>query len=495
MGVVYAKESSNPVDLNQSSKKKIFTNESTKSSTDAMEDLQTIFSNKSRLPREEENLQTKSIDLHGIKARVDKVHVDGLMRTKDDIVKSQVMDLFKAKDFQDVIIRAYKIHEKLEALGCFRRIGIYIDTSQGPEATPDGVEVTFKVREMRRLVGGVNTMVGNNEGSLMVSAKAPNLCGRGERVQMEYSHGTKSSINFNISAFKPFPRSLYNAALTGTIFNSTNDFPWSGFKQNDKGLLFDVELNPTSAFKHNIQYEAAFRNITCSKQATFRVREQCGPNLKSALRYIWTIDKRNSPIFPVAGSFMRLTTEMAGLGGDIGFFKNEFAIQSNWSPHEYLTFQLGFQCGLLNTISNDLKISIADHFFLGGPLNLRGFDMRGCGPRYDGNSVGGEMYWAAALHIYTPLPFRPGRNSFGDLFRLHGFMNAGNLSNFSFKYGNIYSENLRIFTENVRLAVGGGLAMKLGNVARIELNLIAPLMFMRSDVLQQFQFGIGVQYL
>lgn len=61
--------------------------------------------------------------------------------------------------------------------------------------------------------------------------------------------------------------------------------------------------------------------------------------------------------------------------------------------------------------------------------------MRGCGPRYDGNSVGGEMYWAAALHVYTPLPFRPGRNSFGDLFRLHGFINGGNLSTFTFTYG------------------------------------------------------------
>lgn len=65
---------------------------------------------------------------------------------------------------------------------------------------------------MRRLVGGINTMVGNNEGSLIVSAKMPNLFGRGERVQMEYSYGTKNSINFNISAFKPFPQSLYNAA-------------------------------------------------------------------------------------------------------------------------------------------------------------------------------------------------------------------------------------------------------------------------------------------
>lgn len=74
-------------------------------------------------------------------ARVDKIHVDGLVRTKDDIIKSQVMDLFKARNFEDVIIRAYKVRERLDALGCFRNVGIYIDTSQGPDATPDGVEV------------------------------------------------------------------------------------------------------------------------------------------------------------------------------------------------------------------------------------------------------------------------------------------------------------------------------------------------------------------
>lgn len=104
-----------------------------------------------------------------------------------------------------------------------------------------------------------------------------------------------------------------------------------------------MELNQTGTSKHNIQYEAAFRNITCSKQAAFCVREQCGPNLKSALRHIWTIDKRDSAIFPVTGSLLRLTTEMAGLGGDIGFLKNELAIQSNWSPYEFLvSFYLSY---------------------------------------------------------------------------------------------------------------------------------------------------------
>lgn len=62
--------------------------------------------------------------------------------------------------------------------------------------------------------------------------------------------------------------------------------------------------------------------------------------------------------------------------------------------------------------------------------------MRGCGPRTNGDFIGGDAYWAVALHLYTPLPFRPGCNGIGDLFKLHGFINGGNVSNFTFKFGN-----------------------------------------------------------
>jgi outer membrane protein insertion porin family len=72
-------------------------------------------------------------------------------------------------------------------------------------------------------------------------------------------------------------------------------------------------------------------------------------------------------------------------------------------------FQGTFNCGLLKRLTNgdDNKVvTIADHFFLGGPLNVRGFEMRGLGPSSEGNAIGGQMYWAAGLHLYTPLPFR-----------------------------------------------------------------------------------------
>jgi len=49
-----------------------------------------------------------------------------------------------------------------------------------------------------------------------------------------------------------------------------------------------------------------------------------------------------------------------------------------------------------------------------------------------GDYLGGEGYWAGGLHLYTPLPFRPGKGGFGDLFRMHFFLNAGNLCNLNY---------------------------------------------------------------
>lgn len=43
------------------------------------------------------------------KARVDRVKIDGLSRTKDDIVRDAVQELFGATDFEEVIIKAHRV--------------------------------------------------------------------------------------------------------------------------------------------------------------------------------------------------------------------------------------------------------------------------------------------------------------------------------------------------------------------------------------------------
>lgn len=95
-----------------------------------------------------------------LQARVDRIHINGLARTKNDIVEDAVQDLFSASDFEEVLLKAQKVDRyfksckmlmqiyfefqvrtKLDSLGCFRNIAVFIDTSKGPDATTDGLEV------------------------------------------------------------------------------------------------------------------------------------------------------------------------------------------------------------------------------------------------------------------------------------------------------------------------------------------------------------------
>ena len=105
-------------------------------------------------------------------------------------------------------------------------------------------------------------------------------------------------------------------------------------------------------------------------------------------------------------------------------------------------------------------------------LSVRGFDIRGIGPSKDGNSLGGTVYWASGLHLYTPLPFRPGKGGLGDLFKSHVFVTAGNVGNYWLS-GHM-GQDFNKVTENFRLSYGLGLALKLGGIARLELNYCVP---------------------
>ena len=128
-------------------------------------------------------------------------------------------------------------------------------------------------------------------------------------------------------------------------------------------------------------YDAAWRELACLDRTTpFEVRQRAGHSLKSAVKHILTADKRDSTIFPTEGALIRLNQELAGLGGSIGFLKHEAELQYNLPLSLDITLQGSFFCGHMEAMYPEKTYNISDRFFLGGPLNVRGFKMRGIGP-------------------------------------------------------------------------------------------------------------------
>ena len=105
--------------------------------------------------------------------------------------------------------------------------------------------------------------------------------------------------------------------------------------------------------------------------------------------------------------------------------------------------------------------------------------MRGIGPQSDGAFTGADMYWAAAFHLYTPLPFRRSKGGFGELFRSHFFVGTGSVG--VVRLSDEISKNAHILLSGLRLACGVGLSMRLGEIARLELNYCVPARLRRRD--------------
>lgn len=410
-----------------------------------------------------------AIELKKIKARVDRVHVDGLKRTKDDIIKHTINDMFLATDFEDVIVKAHNVRSKLEALGCFRDVGVFVDVSS---MTKEGLEVTFNVREVARVVGGMNTTVSENEGNLVAGIKLPNLQGRGERLSVEYSMGYRSSSNFSLTASKPYVTKPLTPLLSASLFQQQHKYPWSGYRLLDRGVLFDIAFKTSPTTKHNLQWEGLVRETSVlNKSTSFFVRENSGPQLKSCVRHIVEVDHRDDGTFPTRGTHVKLSSELAGLGGGAALLRLEAHAQANKKLLQKVVFQVSGSAGVMQEVCG---AGLADRFYLGGATTLRGFAQGGAGPHADQLATGGRAYYAGAAHVFAPLPYLSG--GLAELLRAHAFITAGTLLGPDQSFG-----GLSWWASSMRMSAGIGIALRLSGGARLELSYCRPLRALPDD--------------
>jgi outer membrane protein insertion porin family len=129
-----------------------------------------------------------------------------------------------------------------------------------------------------------------------------------------------------------------------------------------------------------------------------------------------------------------------------------------------------------------------DRFFLGGPQSIRGFEHQKLGPRlsYGGKdtSVGGDVYYAAGLSLFAPLP-----TLIDAPIRLHGFCNLGKLASMA---GATF-DSLLNQAKTPCLSVGGGLSVDFGQM-RVEVNYILPVVSEGGEG-PRLAFGVAAEFL
>ncbi|TRY97719.1 hypothetical protein DNTS_006369 [Danionella cerebrum] len=413
--------------------------------------------------------ETKQEVLENKDVVVQHVNIEGLGRTKEDYLGYEISDVFSARNLVEVMRKSHEARQRLLRLGIFRDVEV-----------------------LKRLTGSYNTMVGNNEGSMVLGIKLPNLLGRGEKLTFQFSYGTKET-SYGLSLFKP-QSGCYDRNFTFNLYKVTGQFPWSSLKETDRGVSTELSF-PLWMTDHTLKWEGVWRELGClARSASFAVREESGHTLKSALSHTMVIDSRNSAILPRKGALLRINQELAGYtGGDTSFLKEDIELQINKPFIWGSVLSASLWGGMIYPLSSQ-PTSIADRFYLGGPTSVRGFGMYSIGPQSEGDYLGGEAYWAGGLHLYTPLPFQSRKGGLADLFRTHFFLNAGNLCNLN--YGEGPQAHLQKLAECIRWSYGAGIILRLGNIARLELNYCLPMGVQSGDrICDGVQFGAGIRFL
>lgn len=430
----------------------------------------------------------RNVDLSRFAARVDNVNIGGLGRTHDDYINRAVRNLFKAQTFNEVVFEVKESMKSLEELGIFKSIRANIDISRGDKASENGYEVSFEGVELSRVTGKIGTEIGQNEGAVSAELSSPNIFGRGERVTVHGSYSNFKTTDINVKFTKPFFHTVLGDLKPETsiiLSKYSAEFPWSKYRTENLGVILESVFLLPAHVHHSVQVEGSFREIgLTARQVPLFLRKNCGPRMATILRHTCTIDERDSTIFPSRGVFLRSTHELAGVaGGDVGYKSTNTHAEINVPLFAGISMQFTGRIGYLVPAKMSPPVPIASLFTLGGPQSLRGFRMAGAGEHEDGIPRGAHSFMAAGAHLWTPLPFFS-RNGFANLFRLHLFMNCGKTDSFSLDANNVAS------------SVGVGMALRMGERARIEFNYCEPFTKKNSQYFKKgFQFGIGFDFI
>ncbi|KAL3913651.1 MAG: hypothetical protein SGILL_006403 [Bacillariaceae sp.] len=224
---------------------------------------------------------------------------------------------------------------------------------------------------------------------------------------------------------------------------------------------------------------------------------QSGSSLQHSLK--WEVRTNGSltddKFQPTVGVDAYFEAEVAGPPGDVGYAKAQGGNSIHVPLSEYLSLHATCAGGILRDLSfNGLCRSptISDRFFVGGPMQLRGFLPAGIGPRSKrggkttpgGDAMGGNLFYTASLAA-SMVPPSGILADYG--IRLFAFGNAGTL------VGTHQNIGLLQIAKSTRASAGFGISGGTP-MGRVELTYAWPLRYGPRDARRNLQFGFGLSY-
>jgi outer membrane protein insertion porin family len=211
-----------------------------------------------------------------------------------------------------------------------------------------------------------------------------------------------------------------------------------------------------------------------------------------------TYDHRDSKVDPHSGYLLSWGTDIAGLGGNSKFIRNNvngqyffpldrFTGNSDWGIS--VTGNVGY------LYNEGVQEQVIDRFYLGGD-NLRGFEIGGAGPHdaVTGDPLGGRFIWTQSTELRFPLPVSPDLGLSG-----RAFVDIGGLTGGSFRNANTCVEpgtgQPCVIADSPAARLGAGIGISWRTQFGLLNVDLAPFVIKQPfDQTQIFRFGFGTRF-
>ncbi|WP_377923023.1 outer membrane protein assembly factor BamA [Alteraurantiacibacter palmitatis] len=370
---------------------------------------------------------------------IESIDINGNTITQDKVIRREFR-LVEGDAFSS--LQVSRSTARINSLGYFQQ---NFEVEQVEGSTPDRVVLQANLQETP--TGELTLSAGFSSLESFIfqgSIRQNNFRGRGQSVglSLNYSRYSRSgSISFaepylfdrNISAGIDLYRQDYNNGY----FNRRN----ATYEQSTTGIALRAGIPLTEYTSLIGRYTLNFENVTIDENQFFADFDgdgtrQCEPLLagrylcdaignrvNSILGISLVRDTLNSRQRPTNGNLLSFTVDFAGLGGDTRYIRGRLNAAQFFDLGSNFIFSLRGEAGAITGLGDQVRLT--DRFFLGEP-DIRGFDIRGIGPRVvrrfyifddDGNrvlrplgdrnnqddSLGGRYYYFGRAELEIPL--------------------------------------------------------------------------------------------
>lgn len=376
---------------------------------------------------------------------VERIDINGNTLTQDKVIRREFR-LQEGDAFNSFQVK--RSADRIKSLGYFQE---KLEVEQKPGSAPDRIVLETNVEE--KSTGELQLSAGfSSLENFIVSAsiRQRNFRGKGQELRASVNYSSYSqSVELGFTEPYLFDR---NIALGGDIFRrDLNSFQYvnddernTTYEQVTTGFQIRAGVPLTEYMSLALRYGLSFDDVTLDKDDYYYDVDgdgdiECDPILAgrylcdaigkrttSSLGYSLIYDTRDNRIRPTRGHSVTFSQDFAGLGGSVKYIRTKLDADKFWNVGGGFIFSLSAEGGYIHSLEGKRydenedeidRVRLTDRFFLGEP-QIRGFDIRGVGPRMvrryktstgeetgstSDDALGGRAYYLARAELEIPL--------------------------------------------------------------------------------------------